>query len=74
MRKTFLPLLLATTLPLAAQSSATAPAAPAIAPPAAGRVAPAFDAPDQDGVRHALKDFAGRPVLLAFYPKDFTGG
>jgi cytochrome oxidase Cu insertion factor (SCO1/SenC/PrrC family) len=80
MRKFILPFLLAATLPLAAQSSATAPVsaaaprAPEAPPPAAGAPAPAFENLDQDGVSHALKALAGRPVLLAFYPSDFTGG
>ena len=39
-----------------------------------GDLAPAFDAPDQHGVRHCLADYAGRPVVLYFYPKDDTPG
>jgi thioredoxin-dependent peroxiredoxin len=39
-----------------------------------GRKAPAFTLPDQNGRRHALKDFHGRPVVLYFYPKDDTPG
>ena len=39
-----------------------------------GRKAPAFTLPDQDGEKHALKDLAGSPVILFFYPKDDTSG
>ncbi|MHC5024555.1 MAG: peroxiredoxin [Planctomycetota bacterium] len=39
-----------------------------------GRMAPAFTLPDQDGERHALKDYRGRAVVLYFYPKDDTSG
>jgi peroxiredoxin Q/BCP len=40
----------------------------------AGDKAPAFSLPDQDGKPHRLKDYAGRPVVLYFYPKDDTPG
>jgi peroxiredoxin Q/BCP len=39
-----------------------------------GRPAPSFALPDQDGTMHRLKDYAGRPVVLYFYPKDDTPG
>ncbi len=39
-----------------------------------GKKAPAFALPDQDERTHALKDYAGRPVVLYFYPKDDTSG
>ena len=39
-----------------------------------GNKAPAFSLPDQDGKVHALKDYAGKVVLLYFYPKDDTPG
>jgi peroxiredoxin Q/BCP len=39
-----------------------------------GRKAPAFTLPDQDGTVHRLKDYAGRPLVLYFYPKDDTPG
>ena len=39
-----------------------------------GRKAPAFTLPDQDGNRVSLKDFAGRHVIVYFYPKDDTPG
>jgi peroxiredoxin Q/BCP len=41
---------------------------------AAGDKAPSFSLPDQDGVLHRLKDYAGQPVVLYFYPKDDTPG
>ncbi len=40
----------------------------------AGRKAPAFALKDQDGRTHKLADYAGRPVILYFYPKDDTPG
>ncbi len=39
-----------------------------------GRKAPAFRLKDQAGVEHGLGDYAGRPVILYFYPKDDTPG
>ena len=39
-----------------------------------GNPAPAFDAVDQHGHRHRLADYAGRTVVLYFYPKDDTPG
>ena len=39
-----------------------------------GTKAPAFALKDQDGTTHRLKDYAGRPVILYFYPKDDTPG
>jgi peroxiredoxin Q/BCP len=39
-----------------------------------GRKAPTFKLADQDGKMHALKDYAGKWVLLYFYPKDDTPG
>jgi peroxiredoxin len=38
----------------------------------AGAQAPDFTLPDQDGQLVSLADFRGRPVLLAFYPADFS--
>ncbi len=37
-----------------------------------GTQAPAFTLPDQDGNEVSLSDFAGRKVLIAFYPLDFS--
>ena len=39
-----------------------------------GKVAPAFTLPDQDGNKVSLEDFAGKNVILYFYPKDDTPG
>jgi peroxiredoxin Q/BCP len=39
-----------------------------------GRKAPAFALPDQDGKIHRLKNYAGRPLVVYFYPKDDTPG
>ena len=39
-----------------------------------GRKAPAFTLKDQNGETHRLADYAGRPVILYFYPKDDTPG
>jgi len=39
-----------------------------------GRKAPAFKLKDQDGHTHGLADYAGKPVVLFFYPKDSTSG
>ncbi len=40
----------------------------------AGDAAPPFLLPDQDGAMHGLSDYAGRIVVLYFYPKDMTPG
>jgi peroxiredoxin Q/BCP len=39
-----------------------------------GKKAPAFSMNDQTGQAHRLADYAGRPVVLYFYPKDDTPG
>ena len=39
-----------------------------------GRKAPAFTLPDANGEKVKLKDFAGRHVILYFYPRDDTPG
>ena len=39
-----------------------------------GSPAPAFSAPDQNGVTHTLDQYNGQWVLLYFYPKDDTPG
>lgn len=36
--------------------------------------APTFSLLDQDGIVHSLKDYAGKWVVLYFYPKDDTPG
>ena len=40
----------------------------------AGDMAPAFELPGTDGQTHRLADYAGRTVVLAWFPKAFTGG
>ena len=39
-----------------------------------GQAAPDFTATDHTGKEHRLADFAGRSVLLWFYPKADTPG
>lgn len=43
-------------------------------PLSVGTVAPAFTAKDTDGNTVSLSDFAGKTVVLYFYPKDDTPG
>ncbi len=44
-------------------------------PLAAGNAAPAFSLPGSDGKTHALADYVGKKaVVLAWFPKVFTGG
>ena len=40
----------------------------------AGTKAPDFTLPDQNGEMHSLSDYAGKRVILYFYPKDNTPG
>ncbi len=39
--------------------------------PAVGSTAPAFTLPNQDGQDVSLADYAGKNVLLWFYPRAF---
>lgn len=39
-----------------------------------GDPAPAFALPGSDGRTHRLADYRGRTVVLAWFPKAFTGG
>lgn len=39
-----------------------------------GTKAPDFSLPDQDGKVHTLSEYAGRKIILYFYPKDNTPG
>lgn len=40
-----------------------------------GMTAPDFTLNDENGVAHSPRDYLGKKnVVLAFYPKDFTGG
>lgn len=43
-------------------------------PPEIGTPAPAFSLPDQADRTHTLADYAGRWLVLYFYPKDDTPG
>ena len=39
-----------------------------------GDVAPPFELPGSDGNTHQLSDYAGKTVVIAWFPKAFTGG
>ena len=39
-----------------------------------GDMAPSFSLPGTDGKTHRLSDYAGTPVVLAWFPMAFTGG
>ena len=39
-----------------------------------GKAAPNFDLPDQNGIFHNLKEYAGKWLVVYFYPKDDTPG
>ena len=39
-----------------------------------GDPAPDFALPGSDGRQHALTDYRGQFVVIAFFPKAFTGG
>lgn len=39
-----------------------------------GDVAPDFALPGSDGKVHKLSDYKGKTVVLAWFPKAFTGG
>ena len=39
-----------------------------------GDQAPAFMLPGSDGRTHTLSEYAGRAVVLAWFPAAFTGG
>jgi cytochrome oxidase Cu insertion factor (SCO1/SenC/PrrC family) len=63
-----------TQTPPAGQAPAAPPAAPVLTVKA-GDVAPAFSLAGSDGRTHTLAEFAGkRAVVVAWYPKAFTGG
>jgi len=64
-------------IPLAAAGLlAVAPvfAADAPKPLEPGDAAPPFSLPGSDGKTHSLSDYAGKTVVLAWFPKAFTGG
>jgi peroxiredoxin Q/BCP len=39
-----------------------------------GKKAPDFDLEGSDGKRHSLEEYAGKSIVLYFYPKDSTPG
>ncbi len=39
-----------------------------------GDPAPEFSLPGSDGKQHSLADYRGQTVVLAWFPKAFTGG
>ena len=39
-----------------------------------GDMAPEFELPGSDGKVHKLSDYRGKTVVLAWFPKAFTGG
>jgi peroxiredoxin Q/BCP len=43
-------------------------------PAVEGKKAPAFSLMGDDGQTHKLRDHAGKPVVLYFYPRDLTPG
>ena len=65
---------LSATVAVAALAFTQAKAKIEAAAPVVGASAPAYSLPDQDGVTHTLAGDKGHPILLAFYPADFTGG
>lgn len=42
--------------------------------PEVGNVPPAFTLPNQDGQPVSLADYAGKNVLVWFFPRAFGGG
>ena len=62
---------------LGAAAQQTPPPAPAPQPEPtlkAGDVAPGFALQGSDGKTHRLSDYKGKTVVLAWFPKAFTGG
>jgi peroxiredoxin Q/BCP len=63
--------MIVTGLSVAAMAVAQAPSGG----PQTGDAAPAFSLPGSDGATHTLADFRGKQaVVLAWFPKAFTGG
>src|SRR5215475_11661061 len=60
--------------PILATSAITSSIMPSMPLIDAGKKAPAFSLPDQEGKTHSLEDYAGKPLVLYFYPKDDTPG
>ncbi len=62
---------------LSAQTTQTPAPAAAQAPAMllkVGDAAPAFSLAGSDGKTHKLSDYKGKAVVLAWFPKAFTGG
>lgn len=49
-------------------------AAPVHAAPEVGDPAPDWTLPGSDGREHTLSELRGQYVVIAFFPKAFTGG
>ena len=68
----------ALTAALSAQAPAgqapTGPVSPEPVQLKVGDVAPPFELQGSDGKVHKLSDYKGRTVVLAWFPKAFTGG
>lgn len=59
---------------LATLITALVVATSAAAAPEVGDTAPNWTLPGSDGQTHTLADLRGRHVVIAFFPKAFTGG
>lgn len=60
--------------PIAVETAQAADSAAPAAGISVGSPAPDFELPGSDGQNHRLSDYAGQHVVLAFFPKAFTGG
>jgi peroxiredoxin len=59
---------------MAAALSAQGPAPQTATELKVGDIAPAFALQGSDGKIHKLSDYKGKTVVLAWFPKAFTGG
>jgi cytochrome oxidase Cu insertion factor (SCO1/SenC/PrrC family) len=60
--------------PVPAAQAPTGPVSPEPVQLKVGDVAPPFALQGSDGKVHRLSDYKGRTVVLAWFPKAFTGG
>ena len=67
-------LILAGMLVLPAAFAAGAQEPPAPVELKEGDKAPAFSLPGSDGKTHKSSDYKGKTIVLAWFPKAFTGG
>ena len=75
MKRSFHAAFAAAVLLAAAPPPAPAADGPAGAGPRVGEPAPDFSLPGSDGKTHSLADLRGkRAVVIAWFPKAFTGG